>query len=253
LRCRDSVVPETANLVTLWQRDALETPRAREAELGLLMPHRFGLTLAAFALTAAGLLPYTCAAQIRLSYDPGGLGLRQQPTAPSDTSSRNRGPSLDTLDTAFAPESPLAPRQYTLAGDLRAPVGDRKALSVGVKYRVYNVAPGTPGDADPSSGYALVPYRSASAGYAPGYQVRFGYQMSEFTRFGLALSREPEAYAAAFDPASPYPIQVTFTGQHWLTPSWGLSYDVLTGDLGGPNPLRFQGLGLRLGVRYRFY
>jgi hypothetical protein len=31
-----------------------------------------------------------------------------------------------------------------------------------------------------------------------------------------------------------------------------LSYDVLSGDLGGPSPMRLQGLGLRFGVRYRF-
>jgi hypothetical protein len=31
-----------------------------------------------------------------------------------------------------------------------------------------------------------------------------------------------------------------------------LSYDVLSGDLGIPNPMRLQGLGLRFGVRYRF-
>jgi len=215
------------------------------------MLHRFGLTLAAFALTAAGLLPLTCAAQARLSYEQGGLGLRQQPASGTqsapDTFSLSWGPSLDT---AFAPESPLAPRPYTLGGDVRAAMGDRKALSVGIKYRVYDVAPG---DTAPTAGYALAPSRSAVSGYAPSYQLRFGYQLSEFTLFGFAVSREPEAYATAFDPTSPYPLHVTFTGQHWLTPSWGLSYDVLTGDLGGSSPLRLQGLGLRLGVRYRFY
>jgi len=38
----------------------------------------------------------------------------------------------------------------------------------------------------------------------------------------------------------------------WLTPSWALSYDLLSGDLAGPSTLRLQGLGLRFGVRYRF-
>jgi hypothetical protein len=39
-----------------------------------------------------------------------------------------------------------------------------------------------------------------------------------------------------------------FTGQHWLTPSWGLTYDLLSGESG--DSMRVQ--GLRLGVRYRF-
>ena len=41
--------------------------------------------------------------------------------------------------------------------------------------------------------------------------------------------------------------QFSFTGQHWLTPSWALSYDVLSSD---PSSFRLQ--GLRLGARYRF-
>jgi len=44
--------------------------------------------------------------------------------------------------------------------------------------------------------------------------------------------------------------QFTFTGQHWLTPSWALNYDVLTYDLA--SPLRSQNLRLGLGMRYRF-
>ena len=42
--------------------------------------------------------------------------------------------------------------------------------------------------------------------------------------------------------------QFSFTGQHWLTPSWALSYDILSHDVA--SPLKLQ--GLRLGVRYRW-
>jgi hypothetical protein len=41
-------------------------------------------------------------------------------------------------------------------------------------------------------------------------------------------------------------------GQHWLTPAWALSYDVLYNDPANMSTLRLQGLGLRMGVRYRF-
>jgi hypothetical protein len=157
-----------------------------------------------------------------------------------------------SLEAAYAAESPLAPRQYALAGEVRTALGNGKALSVGIRYRVYDPGPGAPGEAAPGSGYALVASRSPATAYAPGYQLRFGYQASEATLLGFALGREMETYAPALDPASSYPLQVSFTGQHWLTPSWALSYDVVSGDLGGPSPLRIQGLGLRLGVRYRF-
>jgi len=157
-----------------------------------------------------------------------------------------------SLEAAYAPESPLVPRQYALAGEVRTALSDSKALSVGIKYRVYDVDLGMPGDSAPVTGFGLAPSRGLGTGYAPGYQVQFGYQHSAFTLFGLALGREMESYATALDPAAPYPLQLSFTGQHWLTPSWALSYDVLSGDLGGPNPMRLQGLGLRFGVRYRF-
>jgi hypothetical protein len=61
-----------------------------------------------------------------------------------------------------------------------------------------------------------------------------------------------ETVASALDPTVPYPRQLSFTGLHWLTPSWAVSYDVLSGDLASPSPLRLQGLGLRFGVRYQF-
>jgi hypothetical protein len=157
-----------------------------------------------------------------------------------------------SLEAAYAPESLLAPRPYTLAGQVRTALSDRKALSVGIKYREYDADPGAPRDAAPVNGFGLAPSRGSGTGYAPGYQVRFEYQHSAFTLFGFALGREMETYATAFDPAAPYPRQFSFTGQHWLSPSWALSYDVLTGDLGGLSPTRLQGIGLRFGARYRF-
>lgn len=179
----------------------------------------------------------------------GGLGAAEAYGGVAYSFSRTWGSSLEA---AYAPESPLVPRQYALAGEVRTALSDRKALSVGIKYRVYDADPGMPGDPAPMNGFGLAPSRGLGTGYATGYQVRFEYQHSEFTLFGFALGREMETYATAFDPAAPYPRQYSLTGQHWLSPSWALSYDVLTGDLGGLSPTRLQGIGLRFGVRYRF-
>lgn len=179
----------------------------------------------------------------------GGLGAAEAYGGVVYTFSRSWGSSLEA---AYAPESPLVPRHYALTGEVRTALSDRKALSVGIKYRIYDADFGVPGDPAPVNGLGLEPSRGLGASYAAGYQLQFGYQHSAFTLFGLALGREMESYAAAFDPATPYPRQLSFTGQHWLTPSWAVSYDVLSGDLGIPNPTRLQGMGLRLGVRYRF-
>jgi len=157
-----------------------------------------------------------------------------------------------SLEAGYTPESLFAPRRYALTGQVHTALRDRRALSVGIQYSVYDTDLGTRGDAPPTNGYTLAPSRIPGPGFAPGYQLQFGYQHSAFTSFGFALGREMETYSSAFDPTVAYPRQLSFTGQHWLTPSWALSYDLLSGDLASPSPLRLQGLGLRFGVRYRF-
>ena len=186
-----------------------ESPGPPEGtEFGLHMLHRFGLTFTAFALAAVA-LPLICVAQERLSFDHPGLGLR---------------------------------KAYSLEREVRTALSDHKALSVGIKYQLYEADLVGPGDVPPVIGHTL----------APGYQVRLGYQHSALSLFGLAIGRDADLYSSAFDPTAPYPRQLSFTGLHWLTPSWAVSYDVLSADLDSPSPLRFQGLGLRFGLRYRF-
>jgi hypothetical protein len=255
------------------------------------MLHRFGLTLTTIALTATTLSPLPCVAQAQLSYDHGGQGLRHQSATGAESPSGGDSPRVkpsrqppdftlfggsreltrggpgatetyggvayalprgwgSSFEAGYAAESVFVPRQYSLTGQVRTAMGDGRVLSVGIRYRMYDPDPGA--REDPLYGYALTPSRAAGAGFAPGYQLQVGYQYSAFSLFELALSRDQDPYSPAFDPAIGYPRQLSFTGQHWLTPSWGLSYDVLTGDLGTASPLRLQGLGLRLGVRYRF-
>jgi len=211
------------------------------------MRYRFEFTHTAIALAAAT-LSLTCAAQEGLSFDHPGLGLRQGTVIGADALSAGRYGGVtyalprgwgSSIAAGYTPESVLAPRQYALAGEVRTALSDHKALSVGIKYRVYDADPGPPGEA-------------SGIGFAPGYQVRLGYQHSALSLFGLAFGRDADLYASALDPTAPYPRQLSFTGLHWLTPSWAVSYDVLSGDLDSPSSLRFQGLGLRFGLRYRF-
>jgi hypothetical protein len=160
-----------------------------------------------------------------------------------------------SLEAGYAPESLLAPRRYALTGQLHTPLSDGRSLSVGLKYRVQDTdASQRYGNSDSpltnGYGYTLAPLRQSAGGFLPSFQLQMNYQYSAATSFGLALGREVETFTPIQDPAGlgPRPFQFSFTGQHWLTPTWALSYDVLSQDAATP----LRALGLRLGVRYRF-
>lgn len=146
-------------------------------------------------------------------------------------------------------ESPLTARRYGVAGRLHTLLSDGGTLSVGLKFHTADPQAGPRGSfageqMAGSGGYSLAPVRQAGNGYS----VHMSYQYSPAGSVGLALGREAETFTPLPDSFLSGPRQFSFTGQHWLTPSWALSYDVLSHDLA--SPLRLQ--GLRLGVRYRF-
>lgn len=142
-------------------------------------------------------------------------------------------------------ESPVMPRRYALSGRVHTLLSDGGTLSVGLKYQAADpLRHGVAGEHLSGNGYTLVPVRPAGNGYS----LHMSYQYSAAGSVGLALGREAETFTPLPDSFLSGPRQFSFTGQHWLTPSWALSYDVLSHDLA--SPLRFQ--GLRLGVRYRF-
>jgi hypothetical protein len=253
------------------------------------MRQGIGFSVIAVALVAAGAASI-CAAQTRLSPEGLGLGLRPQPGAivePLSTTDSvpawqprqssdftlyggarelpafGLGPAetysgvtyalpwgLGTsFEAVYTQESRFAPRRYAVAGEIRTELsGGSRALSAGLQYRIYDTdswtRAGIPADTPVTSAYSLA--------RDPGYQLQLSYQHSAATSFGLALGRDVETYTSSFDPTITAPRQLTFMGQHWLTPAWALSYDLLYNDPSNMSTLRFQGLGLRLGVRYRF-
>jgi hypothetical protein len=158
-----------------------------------------------------------------------------------------------SLEAVYTQESAFAPRRYAVAGQVRAELdGQGRALSAGIKYRVYDTDTwargGTLlGEMPIANGYSLAPARE------PAYQLQVSYHHSAASSFSLALGRDVETYTSSFDPAGAVGTrQLTFMGQNWLTPAWALSYDLLYNDPANMSTLRLQGVGLRLGVRYRF-
>ena len=159
----------------------------------------------------------------------------------------SRGGWGSSLGAGFAQDTPESARRYSLGGQMHTALSKGRSLSVGLKYSVFDTdsasRPGPWTDGPGAQAYTL------GAAFGPSYQLQMSYQHSSSSAFGLALGREIETFTPYLDTSSPS-RQLTFMGQHWLTPSWALSYDVLTSD--PANPMRFQGVGLRLGVRYRF-
>lgn len=157
-----------------------------------------------------------------------------------------------SVEAGFTQETLFVPRRYTLAGQLHTSLSDGRALSVGLKLGAMDTDAGlrysASGETPVNNSYSLTPWYQFGAGFPPSYQLQMNYQHSIASSFGLALGREVEAYMPYHDPTISGPRQLTITGQHWLTPSWALSYDVLSQD--ATSPLRLQ--GLRLGMRYRF-
>lgn len=158
-----------------------------------------------------------------------------------------------SFEAGFAQDTLDSPRRYSLGGQMHTALSDGRTFSVGLKYRVFDLdsgpRPGLSGETPAAHAYTLAPVRMPGTALGPSYQLQMSYQYSNTSAFGLALGRELETFTPHLDSSSAG-RQLTFTGQHWLTPSWALSYDVLSSD--PANPLRFQGVGLRLGVRYRF-
>jgi len=157
-----------------------------------------------------------------------------------------------SFEAGYAPASRAAPPRYSLTGQLHTALSNGQSLSVGLKYRIYDGDGGGPtARSDVHTAYSLASARPPGTSLAPSYQVQFSYQYSPASSFGLALGRDVETFTPGLDVTGLNgPRQLTFTGQHWLTPSWALSYDVHSSE--PTSPLRIQSLGLRLGVRYRF-
>jgi len=157
-----------------------------------------------------------------------------------------------SLEAGYVQDTLLASRRYVLTGQLHTDLRDGRALSLGLQYSLYDgdfgSRAGAPGDLPYRNGYSLASSRFPGGGSLPGYQLQFGYQHSPASSFGLAYGRDLDSFTPNLETAGQR--QFTFTGQHWLTPSWALNYDVLTYDLA--SPLRSQNLRLGLGMRYRF-
>ena len=223
------------------------------------------------------------AAQVGLWSDRGGVGLRPSASAPQATQTEpyaetqasspdfslyrgerdvQRSGSVSSenysgfaysfsrrwgssIEAGVVPESVTAPRRYSLSGELGATLAKDRVLSLGLKLRHYDstseAAPYSALRGGIGAGHSLAP-----SAFDSSYEVRLSYRYGESSSFGLALGRDLETRTPGLDAPANGDRQFMFTGQHALTPNWGLTYDLLSDEPG----LRVQ--GVRLGLRYRF-
>ena len=109
------------------------------------------------------------------------------------------GPWASSFDVGHTALSPLAPRRYTLSGQVHRELSEGRTLSVGLKYRLPE------SDAGTRHGFETVPangYTLAGPRYGDGqsYQVQMSYQHSAASAFGVALGREVETFTPFVDP-----------------------------------------------------
>jgi len=228
-------------------------------------------------VTLAGL----AGAQIGLGSDGGGLGLRPSAEKPGNPNEAAQVSSPDytlyrgsretlrsgvassetysgvtyplsrrwesSLEAGVTPESVSAPRRYSLSGEVGTALAKDHALSVGLKLRSYDslsaIQPYGALGSGVGNSYALAPSTFDSS-----YEVRLNYRYGESSSFGLALGRDLETLTPGLDSPANGNRQFMFTGQHALTPNWGLTYDLLSDEPG----LSMRVQGVRLGIRYRF-
>lgn len=156
-----------------------------------------------------------------------------------------------SLEAGYLQDAFPASRRYALGGQVHASFESGQTVSLGLKY----LAPESEsrrrfGALDPESGgfYGALPLYRGTGWSTGSYQLHMSYQYSPSGTVGIAVGRDLEGRALLTDGALPGLRQFSFMGSHWVTPSWALSYDLLTDDV--TSPWKVQ--GLRLGVRYRW-
>lgn len=152
-----------------------------------------------------------------------------------------------TVEAAIDPALSAMPRGYTLAGQLSRSLSANWGVSLGLQYRMRELNALDP-QAPVPNGLA-VPGQAQwmpATTHAAGYELRLNYRYGERNTFGLTYGSGMD-YGHAQPWAGAYVLegrQLGFTGQHWLTPDWSLSYGLVAQEQ--------RGQGLRLGLRYSF-
>jgi hypothetical protein len=156
-----------------------------------------------------------------------------------------------SLESSTSSDMLSEARRTSLTGLIHAPIVGGAGVSLGLRYSMAQ-RPGNGGSTDTPfvNGYTLQPGRLDSSASQLAYQLQLNYLYGERNTVALNYSsrREWDQYRLAPDPLGADGWQLSLTGEHWLSPSWALRYDIPTPE--SSSLIRRQ--GLRLGLHYRF-
>jgi YaiO family outer membrane protein len=156
---------------------------------------------------------------------------------------------FSTVETNVDAASPLRGRGYGLHGQVHRALPGGWDVSFGLHYNTYETGSAAlePGIvAGSTSEHPGAMAGSTAAGYALRLNYRYGERNTLGVTYGSASESDYSRYMLGMYPGDGR--QFGLTGEHWLTPDWAVNYGLMAQEQTGP----YRGLGLRLGLRYRF-
>lgn len=166
-------------------------------------------------------------------------------------------PDWNALVEASVSEQHRVLAKYSLFGQLSKQLPEGWALSLGLRHSEYNltgvnliVAGVERYWGNFRGAYTLYSGRPEGARSGEAHRFQLNYFYGERSTVGLSVTagREVENTGPPAGIVTSNVRDVTFTGRHWMTPDWALSWDVLAHEQG--NIYRRQ--GFRIGIRHRF-
>jgi YaiO family outer membrane protein len=167
------------------------------------------------------------------------------------------GPDWTALVEASVSEQHRVLPKYSVFGQLSKSLGSGWGANLGLRHTEYNLVgvnllvAGVERYWGPFRGaYTLYAGRPEGATTGVAHRLQLNYYYDERSTIGVAATagREIENVGPPAGILSTDVRNLTVTGRHWMTPDWGLSWDLLAHEQG--NLYRRQ--GFRIGIRHRF-
>ncbi len=160
------------------------------------------------------------------------------------------------IEASTSPEHNVLPKD-SLLGQLQKSFAGGWDMQVGVRRSLYNnasadilVLTGERYWGDFRAAYRLYLSKLQNAGVAPNNNVLFSYYYTTRSNvtFNFAKGRQVESLGPALGVLATDVTTTSLYGLHWLTPSWGVSYEGLLEHEGN----LYSRKSIRLGLRYAF-
>ncbi len=160
------------------------------------------------------------------------------------------------LELGLSPTHEVLPR-YSLYGQLHKILGDGWGAGLGLRHSEYTLTATNTLSLMAErywrnfrGAYTLYSGRPEGAASASSHRFQLNYYYADRSAVGLSYStgREVEYLGPSRGVISSDVQNWTLSGQHWFTPAWALTYDLVNQEQGS----LYRRLGLQFGLRYSF-